>query len=166
MVLLKELVRDNGYKGAGKILEIDQRTVAESAKTGQLTRRIRSALERALQEGVGSAAEKQRRRNEELEERFGRLEGEVDALGKEARRRLAAIEGELASLSRTETRASGRTEVGSGVRDEAGHSQSRRHPPSRPRLRREYPDLATREPAEDDEDVFGRRTHWSWSGEP
>lgn len=155
MSLLKELVRDNGYKGAGRILEVDQRTVAECAKTGQLTRRIRSALERALQEGVGSAADNQRRRNEELEERVGRLEGEVDVLGKEARRRLAAMEGEVASLRRTETRATGRTDVGAGVAHEAEQSPSPRHPPSRPTLRREYPDLATREPAQDDEEVFG-----------
>ncbi len=56
MTLLQELVRERGYKGAARVLEIDQRTVAESAKTGRLSRRAREALERALQEGVGSAA--------------------------------------------------------------------------------------------------------------
>ena len=70
MALLQELVRDKGYKGAARVLEIDPQTVTDSAKTGQLTRRVRQALERALQEGVGSAAERQRRRNEELEGRF------------------------------------------------------------------------------------------------
>ena len=69
MTLLQELVREKGYKGAARVLEIDQATVTESAKTGQLTRRVRQALERALQEGVGSAAERQRQRNEQLEER-------------------------------------------------------------------------------------------------
>ena len=34
MALLKELVRDKGYKSAARVLELDQRTVAESAKTG------------------------------------------------------------------------------------------------------------------------------------
>ena len=56
MTLLQELVRDKGFKGAARVLELDQRTVAECAKTGQLSRRVRQALERALQEGVGSAA--------------------------------------------------------------------------------------------------------------
>ena len=39
MTLLQELVREKGYKGAARVLEIDQATVTESAKTGQLTRR-------------------------------------------------------------------------------------------------------------------------------
>ena len=56
MTLLQELVRDKGYQGAARVLEIDQKTVAESARTGVLTRRVRQALERGLQEGVGSAA--------------------------------------------------------------------------------------------------------------
>ena len=41
MALLQELVREKGYKGAA---------------------RVRDSLERALQEGVGSAAERQRKR--------------------------------------------------------------------------------------------------------
>ena len=94
MALLQELVREKGYKGAARVLEIDQRTVASSAKSGQLTHRVRHALERALQEGVGSAAERQRRRNEKLEGQLkelkeelrgglkglGRLEGRLDKL--------------------------------------------------------------------------------------
>ena len=34
MALLQELVRDKGFKSAARVLELDQRTVAESAKTG------------------------------------------------------------------------------------------------------------------------------------
>ena len=81
MTLLQELVREKGYKGAARVLEIDQATVTESAKTGQLTRRVRQALERALQEGVGSAAERQRQRNEELEERVEGLAGRGEGRG-------------------------------------------------------------------------------------
>jgi len=47
MALLKELVREKGYKGAAGALEIDPQTVTASAKTGQLSRRVRQALERA-----------------------------------------------------------------------------------------------------------------------
>ena len=84
MALLQELVREKGYKGAARVLEIDPQTVTEAAKSGQLTRRVRQALERALQEGVGSAAERQRRRNTELEGRIETLEKGHEELGKEA----------------------------------------------------------------------------------
>ena len=168
MTLLQELVREKGYKGAARVLEIDQATVTESAKTGQLTRRVRQALERALQEGVGSAAERQRQRNEELEEQVGKLEGEVkgvagevEALGKEARRRLSAIEGEVAALRRADPQGTGAGHAGAGPQPagageaQAGASGQGRKPPSKPSMRREHPDLATREPAPDDEEIFG-----------
>ena len=146
MALLQELVRDKGYKGAARVLELDQRTVAECARTGQLSRRVRQALERALQEGVGSAAARQRERNEKLESRVEALEKGHEAhekghddLGKEVRRRVAAVGPSQAAADGSESGAPG---MG-------------RQPPPRPRLRREYPDLVTREPAEDDEEVFG-----------
>ena len=163
MALLKELVRDKGFKGAARVLELDQRTVAESAKTGQLSRRVRQALERALQEGVGSAAARQRERNDKLEERVEALEkghealGKGhDSLGKEVRRRMAAVEGQVASLRRDGAQGTGAGHAGAGPSQaEGGASGMGRKPPPRPRLRREYPDLVTLEPAEDDEDVFG-----------
>ena len=114
MTLLQELVRDKGFKGAARVLEVDQRTVSECAKTGQLSRRVRQALERALQEGVGSAAERQQERNEELEGRVEGLAGEVkgvageiEALGKELRRRMAAVEGEIGALKRSDAQGTG-----------------------------------------------------------
>ena len=100
MALLQELVRDKGYKSAARVLELDQRTVAESAKTGQLSRRVRQALERALQEGVGSAAARQRERNDRLENRVEALEKGHDSLGKEVRSRVAAVEGRVEALRR------------------------------------------------------------------
>ena len=161
MALLSELVRDKGYKGAARVLEVDQRTVAEYAKTGQLSRRVRQALERALQEGVGSAAARQRERNDRLETRVEALEkGHVahekghDELGKEVRRRVAAVEGEVAALRRDGAQGTGAGQAGAGPsQSEAGASDRGRKPSSRPRVRREYPDLVTREPAEDDEEV-------------
>ena len=38
---------------------------------------------------------------------------------------------------------------------EGGASGQGRKPPSKPSMRREHPDLATREPAPDDEEIFG-----------
>ena len=101
MTLLQELVREKGYRGAARVLELDRRTVTTCATTGRLSRRARHALERALQEGVGSAAARQRERNDKLESNGSRawparsraLAGEIEALGKEVRRRLSAIEG-------------------------------------------------------------------------
>ena len=163
MALLKELVRDKGFKGAARVLELDQRTVAESAKTGQLSRRVRQALERALQEGVGSAAARQRERNEKLEERVDALEkGHEahekghDSLGKEVRSRVAAVEGRVEALRRDGAQGTGAGHAGAGPSQaESGASDAGRKPPPRPRLRREYPDLVTLEPAPDDEEVFG-----------
>ena len=163
MTLLQELVRDKGFKGAARVLELDQRTVAECAKTGQLSRRVRQALERALQEGVGSAAARQRERNDRLETRVEGLAGEVkgvageiEALGKEVRRRLSAIEGAVAALRRVEAQGTGAGHAGAGPsRSESGGSDAGRKPPSTTRERREYPDLVTLEPAEDDDEVFG-----------
>ena len=163
MTLLQELVRDKGFKGAARVLELDQRTVAECAKTGQLSRRVRQALERALQEGVGSAAARQRERNDRLESRVEALEKGREAhekgheeLGKEVRRRMAAVEGGIEALRRVEAQGTGAGHAGAGPSQaEAGASDSGRRPSSRPRMKREYPDLVTLEPAGDDEEVFG-----------
>ena len=168
MALLQELVRAKGFKSAARVLELDQRTVAESAKTGQLSRRVRQALERALQEGVGSAAARQRERNDRLENRVEALEkGQealgkgYDSLGKEVRRQMAAVEGQVASLRRDGAQGTGAGHAGPAPSQaeadgsERGASGMGRKPPPRPRLRREYPDLVTLEPAPDDEEVFG-----------
>ena len=161
MTLLQELVREKGYKGAARVLEIDHRTVAVCSKTGQMSRRARQALERALQEGVGSAAVRQRKRNDGLEERVQSLEKGQESFGKEVRRRLSAVEGGIASLRRDKTQGTGAGHAGAGPsprgadESEARASAQHRKPPSRPRVRREYPDLVTLEPAPDDEEIFG-----------
>ena len=154
MTLLQELMRDKGHHGAARVLELDQKTVAESARTGVLTRRVRQALERALQEGVGSAAARQRERNDMLEERLQILEQDHDALGKEARRRLATVEGEVAGLRGNDNRSAGQPGAGA-VPGSTGPSQSvTSQGNSTLSPRRDYPDLATLEPADDDEEVF------------
>ena len=174
MTLLQELVRDKGYKGAARVLELDQRTVAECARTGQLSRRVRQALERALQEGVGSAAARQRERSDRLEKRVEALEKGREAhekghdeLGKELRRRMAAVEGRVEAPKSSEAQGTGAGHAGAGPSPaEAGAADAGSKPSSRPTVRREYPDLVTREPAPDDEEVFGEA--WSliveWRG--
>ena len=161
MALLQELVRKRGAKGAARVLEIDPKTVGESIKTGRLSRRTRDALERALQEGVGSAAERQRERNEKLEARVDALEQGQDEMGKELRRRIASVEGGLASLQGDGPQGTGAGHAGAGpspqdaAGEKDGSSGRDKKPPARPSMRREYPELATLEPADDDEEIFG-----------
>ena len=128
------------------MLELDQRTVAECARTGQLSRRVRQALERALQKGVGSAAARQRERNERLESRVEALENGhealekgYDALGKEVRKRVAAVEGRVEALRRDGAQGTGAGHAGAGPSQaeadgsESGASGMGRKPPPRPR---------------------------------
>ena len=92
MALLQELEREHGRKGAAAVLGLDHRTLGASLDEGVLSRRVRGALERALQEGIGSAADRQRERNDGLEKRLEALEGVVEAQGKEMRVGRRALE--------------------------------------------------------------------------
>ena len=104
MALLREVVRDYGYKGAARVLEIDPQTVTSSAKSGQLTHRVRESLERALQHGVGSAADRQRERSDKLEKRLDKMEDQLKEVKENLRsslkseKRLDKVEGQLKEL--------------------------------------------------------------------
>ena len=163
MALLRELVRDHGRKKAASVLGVDRRSLDAGIDMGVLSRRMRGALDKALQAGVGSAAAEQRDRSDRLEERVGALESamgalgsEMESLGKEARRRLAGIEGAVQALGRDDARGTGAGHAGAGpVQSEDGASPQDEKPPPSHRVRREYPELVTIEPADDDEEVFG-----------
>ena len=156
MALLRELVRDHGRKKAASILGVDRRSLDAGMDMGVLSRRMRGALDKALQAGVGSAAAEQRDRSDKLEERVGALESAMWALGKEARRRLAGLEGAVQALGRADARGTGAGHAGAGpVQPEDGASPQDEEPPLSHRVRREYPTLVTLEPADDDEEVFG-----------
>ena len=65
---------------------------------------------------------------------------------------MASVEGKLASLRRDdgyEAAQEAEEQSGAGAADRDGK------PPSKPSMRREYHDLATLEPAPDDEEIFG-----------
>ena len=154
MALLHELVRDKGRRGAAAALGIDHRTVAGSIKGGRLSWRVREALEHALQSGVGSAAARQRERNDALEQRMETLaeelrsegartaiEGKIKALGDEYGKTLRQLERRLAQV-----------EAGYGG---ASAASGIRKPVVRVQSRRKYPELVTREPAPDDEEIYG-----------
>ena len=80
MALLLELVRLRGIGGTARVLEIDPRTVTSSVQSEQLTRRVRDSLQRALQHGIGSAADRQRERSDKLETRLDKMEGQLKEL--------------------------------------------------------------------------------------
>ncbi len=166
MSLLQELERDHGRKKTAAILGVDRRTLDASLDEGVLTRRIRSALERALQSGVGSAAQVQRDRNDQLADSVEELKGVVEEQGKEMRVHHRAWEDAIRGLREEWTEAQRqlertvselRTGGGSGGDGEAEPKENGAgpEPGRRKTLRREFPDLVTLEPAPDDEDVFG-----------
>ena len=170
-VLLEELVRDKGIMRAAGELNVDHRTLAAGLESGRLSRRLRGALEKALLEGGGSPAQEQRERNDELVGRVEKLEGQVNEMGEEMSRGLAAVQDEVKALrdeqgqalQRVESRLA-KVETGGGGQDgEEEPGDGAAGPPSPvntgrrspTRLRREFPELVTLEPADDDEDVFG-----------
>ena len=162
MSLLQELERDNGRKKTAEVLGVDRRTLDASLDEGVLTRRIRGALEKALQSGVGSAAAEQRDRNDRLADRLEDLEGGFEELGKEIRAnnrasedRDRAIREEMAQGFRQREREQAERRTAGDAGDEAQANGAGPQPRRRATLRREYPDLVTLEPAPDDEDVFG-----------
>ena len=156
MAFLREQVSDHGRKKAAAILGVDRRTLDAGLEDGVLSRRMRAALDRAIQYDVGSPAVEQRERNERLEERLTDMEGAVDGLTKEVRRRLAAIEEEVAELRRDDAQRARVGHAGAGpfhaevcVSGKDGQSRVQA------KVRREHPDLVTREAADDDGEVFG-----------
>ena len=162
MSLLQELERAHGRKDAAELLGVDRRTLDASLDEGVLTRRIRGALEKALQSGVGSAAAEQRDRNDQLADRLEDLEGGFEELGKEIREnnrasedRDRAIREEMAQGFRQREREQAERRTAGDAGDEAKADDAGPQPRKRSSLRREYPDLVTLESAEDDEDVFG-----------
>ena len=146
MSLLSELVSKRGNKGAARVLELDRRTVAASLRSGVLSRRVRQALERALIEGD--------------DENRDALDRRVSALESEMRETVEGIRGEVETLRKEHSRTARLVERLFGQmtasRDAGSDAASRpgRHV-ARTDNRREHPELVTREPATDDEQVYG-----------
>ena len=162
MALLGELVRDKGVMKAAESLDVDHRTLTASLERGHLSRRMRVALDKALLEGGGSPAAEQRERNEALEGRLDDVEGTVESLGKDLHKGLSAVQGDVKALrGEHEGLARQVAQLASGGAGEAARdgSDGRAGPSGKPggraSLRREFPDLVTIDPADDDEEVFG-----------
>ena len=168
MALLHEVVRKEGSrKGAARALGIDRRTVGACMDGGGMTWRLREALERGLRDGVGSSAARHRKRHDALERRVEKLakelhegldvvRGEVKTLGEEQGRALAKIEGELTRLETTRESTAEPAEAQDATGDAPEKAPATDKPSARARYpKRLYPELVTKEPAPDDEEVFG-----------
>ena len=165
--LVRELVRKKGNRGAASVLGIDPRTVASCTKTGRLSWRVREALEQGLQSGAGSAAARQRERNDALENRIEELEGKLRSGLEEVRGAVAgevkALREEHAKAMRHVERRLVRLEAGrdtqdapewsspSGAESESGPKR-RYAPPST------YSQLVTQEAEPDEDLVYGDAT--------
>ena len=159
MTLLDEMVRDKGVMRASRDLNVDRRTLNVALETGRLSRRMRGTLEKALLEGGGSPAAEQRQRSDVLEERVKVLEGAAQEMGGELNRGLAAVgdevktlKGRVEQLERRQAGVEKEETVREGEVPSPGASPA---PAGKFTPRREFPELATLEPAADDEAVFG-----------
>ncbi len=163
MALLHDLVRGNGQRGAGRVLGIDHRTVAACMESGELTWRMREALEQGLQSGIGPAAARQRDRLDALERHVGELTEEMRDGFNEMR---AAVDAGLKALREEQAvtaRVLGRRLDGleARMKDGAmGSSAPAAEEPERPRYvpPRMFPQLVTREAEEGEEHVYGEAT--------
>ena len=157
--LLDELVRDKGVMRAARELDVNYRTISAALESGRLSRRMRLALDRALLAGAGSPAKEQGERNDELAGRLEAVEGRVEEVGRVSGHGLATVQGEVGELRDAQERSTRRIEGrlakveggGGAPASSAPAGQLRRSPD---RTRRDFPDLATLDPA-DDEQVFG-----------
>ena len=162
--LLNDLVKDLGLGKAAEQFGVDRKTLWRWQRAAELPPRLAEALERMLLQRAVAAMEEDRETVRALEERVGELEGQLqrvrtagssgngngnegdvdsavaDALRKEFAQEIQRLE------RRLDTRRGAAPDVGSGgartVR--AGAGSQRRHP-----------DLVTREPGDDDEQVYG-----------
>ncbi len=168
MALLHEVVRREGSrKGAARALGIDRRTVGACMDGGGMTWRLREALERGLRDGVGSSAARHRRRHDALERRVEGLakelhegldavKGEVKVLCEEQSGALAKIEKRLSRAEAQRESTTGPTEAQDATGDAPEEAPATDKPSARARYpKRLYPELVTKEPAPDDEEVFG-----------
>ena len=166
MALLHDLVRRHGGRsGAARVLGIDRRTVAACMDGKGMSWRMREALERGLQEGTGSAAARQRKRSDALERRVEALEKELHEGLDAVRAGIEKLRGDEArrweSLERRLARQEApRESMGSAeAPSTAGQGPEKTPAATRPAAagvpKRLYPELVTKEPAPDDEEVYG-----------
>ena len=160
MALLHDLVRKHGgRRGAAGVLGIDRRTVAACMDGRGMSWRMREALERGLQEGAGSAAARQRKRSDALDRRVDALEIEFLSGLEDARKAmnedLQALREEQVREPKPMGRGPAQPVTPRGARAVSKVAQETGKPAAASVPKRLYPELVTKEPASDDEEVYG-----------
>ena len=158
--LLNDLVNDLGLVKAAEELGIDRKTLWRSEGAGQMSARLIEALERMLLERAVAAMEADRERVGALEERVAGLERQLAAALASAGNNNGnggGVDGAVADALRGEfaqeiQRLERRLEPRRGGAPDAGSGGSRT---GQAGSQRRYPDVVTREPADDDEEVYG-----------
>ena len=170
--LLHQLVRCRGHKGAARELGVNPRTVAASVKQG-MSRRVREALERMLVDRDGEARDRMEDEMEGVKVEVAGVNEWVAGLENGLREGLHTLGEQQAQGMRRLERRLAQAEAGKGgggaASPEAATSPA---PGAGSPSRRRYPDLVTRDPAGDDEEVFGgawplvKEWRGLWDGHP
>ena len=165
--LFRQLVRTRGNKGAARVLGVDPRTVTASVREG-MSRRVRNEVERMLVEKDGGARDELEEAVGEMTEQFGGLKAQVAGLETELREGMEALgQTHAQGMRRLEQRLA----LGA-VRGTGGSGLPHPAPVAVSVSSRRFPDLATVESADDDEEVFGKAwsvvSEWRelWDGHP
>ena len=165
MALLRDLVREMGTMQVAETLGVDRKTVWRGMSAGRLSPRLADAMELLLlEEGVADSA-RQLERIESLEGRVEEVVGDVNALREDVRGAIEAVRGEIDALEDRGTHGASNSDgrlVGldvlrrraMGAAARVGQAGMRRRA-AMIENRREYPSLVTREPADDDQGVYG-----------
>ena len=170
--LLHQLVRRRGHKGAARELGVNPRTVAGSVKQG-MSRRVREALERMLVDRDGEARDRLEDEMNGVKVEVAGVNERVSGLESGLREGLQALGEQQAQGMRRLERRLAQAEAGKGVWSAASPAAATSPAPGAgASSRRRYPDLVTRDPADDDEEVFGGAwplvKEWRelWDGHP
>ena len=154
MALLHDLVRKHRRKGAGEMLGVDPRTVKACWSKERSPSGCGPHWKRSCCPGRKRAMAAQQERIEALDQRMGALEQQITSGLGEMRTtmegEIKALKDEHAGALRQWERRLAQVEAGYGG---ASAASGVRKPVARVQSRRKYPELVTREPAPDDEEV-------------
>ena len=156
--LLHDLVNDLGPGKAAEQFGVDRKTLWRWQRAVELPPpRLAETLERMLLERAVSAAGQDRERVRALEERVAGLERQLALASAGSSGNGGDVDNAVIDALRQEftqeiQRLERRLEARQGAVPEVGSSGFRT---GRARSQRRYPDVVTREPADDDEEVYG-----------
>ena len=156
--LLNDLVKDLGLGKAAEQFGVDRKTLWRWQRAAELPPRLAETLERMLLQRAVAGMEEDRERVRALEERVSELEGQLSAaLATDRGGSGGDVDGAVMDVLRREfaqemQRLERRLEGRGAVAPDAGSGGAGT---GRAVSQRRYPDLVTREPADDDEQVFG-----------